>query len=94
MKRILSVMILCFLVLSLFGCNTVPDVTTTEPQSTEPQSTEPQNTLPPNNISDADDYTILYLPAQVENPDNLPVLKWAAPTSSRVILSLSGIVPC
>ena len=80
MKRILSVMILCVLVLSLFGCNTVPDVTTTEPQSTNPQSTDPQNALPPINFTQADGYTIQYLPAEVENPDNLPVLKWVCLT--------------
>ena len=75
MKRILTVLTLCLLVLCLFGCDTVPDVTTTEPQRTEPQ-----NALPPINITEMDGYTIQYLPAEVENPDNLPVLKWVCLT--------------
>ena len=70
---------LCFLItlaLMLGGCGNVlpqesmPDNTTISvPEITEPDPTEPAPVI-----------TCQYLPQKVDNPDNLPVLKWVCLT--------------
>ena len=74
------------LVLLLTGCNIAP--VSTEPSTTEPtgatQSTVPQKPpqpdMPLRGLLETPEAPVevscQYLPASVENPDNLPILKW------------------
>lgn len=77
-KKYLS-LVLAFVMILLSGCGNVwqqdstsDNTTITVPQITESEPTEPEPVI-----------TCQYLPQKVENPDNLPVLKWVCLTERR-----------
>ncbi len=94
MKKLSACLLLLALLLSLFGCNTVPGETTgtggTSATTTVPLATEPDPDTLPIYIQESyafsfsaypsvpEEYEVVVtrLPEAVENPDDLPVLKW------------------
>ena len=77
MIRICSaILMLCM----LFGCSINPNPTTTDKQPVRPPIVT-EGTQPPTPTEPAYFYSVQYLPAEVDNPDDLPVLKWVCLTN-------------